>query len=780
MAGQQAISELPGLQMKIKWIYGSEDHPPLTGQMLPNQRNAATHRINGIQFCIEENQYVYTSRGAIPAKEVKDGTPMLLGEASGVHSFQDEVYELRIGRNIRIRLNGEHPIMVKKRRDNKAWSPSVPGWMKVKDIYENRPKSANPWYAKANFADCCSGGFETISVGRPFAKLLGYLMSDGSFSEKQSVKFTNTNAEFLREVAELGMEVQFMFGFSVKNYHKGNGSDLLFTVPHGQNRSPLKDMLRGLGIIDRSTFGMIQRLQRDELEEFIKGYFNGDGSLTITKVTPIINFAVGIHERQAFELQFMLWRLGISSTIVKSYFPNLGHKHPQYFVTTANYDDSRRMLGVLEDKKYPEKFAKAWDMIAHAGLSVDRVRHQTDEEGIWLPISKVKKVGMGTVVGFETTNHLIICQEGLLTHNSGKSALGENIMYNYVRNGSTAYDFYAANDNESLVALNSPYKDAVWLVHDDSINLNCNYNTIKASDLFPQKGPGQRIYITNKRFYKTESQQFGQLLRFTKRAQERDDFNRIDLMFIREAQKYISSQTKSNQARNKKEAGENFTDFNEGMVHHGFAIILDAQRQMEISKSVRELTKFWYLKNMGRMEIPSEIHWIYSDNTVDFDLNSLRHLEPDQFLILTDHNSIGLGTFEMPDWHIHRGSGLLHSLGIHPVDKDTGREINVEEEEEAEGLDHSKKANSPESVTQGRSTINFSLTAQQRTDGRKVTTPEQDMAIMSWYKEGIGPMKIYEKLVEQGWAGSLNTVAGRLRTVRAKLAAEKAQTPEPS
>ena len=106
MAGQQVISDLPGLQMKIKWIYGSEDHPPLTGQMLPNQRNAATHRINGIQFCIEENQYIYTSRGAIQAKEVKEHTPMMLGEATGVHSFKDEVYELRIGRNIKVRLNG--------------------------------------------------------------------------------------------------------------------------------------------------------------------------------------------------------------------------------------------------------------------------------------------------------------------------------------------------------------------------------------------------------------------------------------------------------------------------------------------------------------------------------------------------------------------------------------------------------------------------------------------------------------------------------------------------
>ena len=79
-------------------------------------------------------------------------------------------------------------------------------------------------------------------------------------------------------------------------------------------------------------------------------------------------------------------------------------------------------------------------------------------------------------------------------------------------------------------------------------------------------------------------------------------------------------------------------------------------------------------------------------------------------------------------------------------------------------------------MTQGRSTIDFSLTAQQRTDGRKVTTPEQDMAIMKWYQEGVGPSKIFEKLSEQGWSGSLNTVVNRLRNVRAKLAAEKAQS----
>ena len=102
-----------------------------------------------------------------------------------------------------------------------------------------------------------------------------------------------------------------------------------------------------------------------------------------------------------------------------------------------------------------------------------------------------------------------------------------------------------------------------------------------------------------------------------------------------------------------------------------------------------------------------------------------------------------------------------------------------------EGLDHSKKANAPnngpESVTQGHSSITFSLTAQQRTDGRKVTTPEQDMAIMQWRTEGLGPTKIFEKLSEQGWHGSMNTVNNRLKALKAKVAADNAaQTPEPS
>lgn len=363
---------------------------------------------------------------------------------------------------------------------------------------------------------------------------------------------------------------------------------------------------------------------------------------------------------------------------------------------------------------------------------------------------------------------------------SGKSALGENIMYNHVRNGSTAYDFYAANDNESLVALNSPYRDMVWLVHGDEVRLECNYNTIRISDLYPQHSPSNRIYITNKKFYKTDGDKFAALLKFTTRAQERDTFTRIDVVFIREAQKYISSQTKSNQARNKKEALENFVDFHEEMVHSGFCVILDAQRQMEVSKSVRELTKFWYLKNLGRMEIPPEIHWIYSDNTVDFDLDSLRHLNPDQFLILTDHNSIGLGTFEMPEWHIHRGSGLLASLGIQPVDKDSGRAINIEEEKEREDAEgNAPKHAWAQHAGQGRSAL-FSPVTGTRVDGRKATGNSHDVMIDQMDAQKIPRREIFKALISEGYTGSISTVDNRLRVLRILRMAKQQSTGEDS
>ena len=273
---------------------------------------------------------------------------------------------------------------------------------------------------------------------------------------------------------------------------------------------------------------------------------------------------------------------------------------------------------------------------------------------------------------------------------SGKSAMGEAQTATFVRNGSTAYDFHPAKDNENLAWLDGPYKDRVVLVHANDIRLRCPFETMPIGQLDPRRSPAGKIYITCKRFYQTPGAHFRALNRFTTLVQERDDWNRVDVLFIREAQKYIDSKLATKQIKTRREAAQDFVDFHDESYHSGFAVVLDSQRDVRVEKDVRELTTYTYYHNMGGMEIPRKIWWIQSPDLANFDLDTLRQLEPWQFLVMSNRDSVGLGVFEMPPWHVKRGAGLMKRLDIHVFKEEDGQEREIEQVEYQEPPDLDK------------------------------------------------------------------------------------------
>lgn len=398
----------------------------------------------GNKGCIPLNDFVYSENGIVQVKEIKNGTRLLNGFVQSLYYYDDDIYEIDID-HVKHRFSGEHPIWVSKvpaQRINNYWG----SWITVKDIFDsyNTRKPKNKWYVQNYRADYFK--FNEISIGKSFARLLGYLMSDGTFSEKQSVKFTNVNPKILTDVAKLAMEFSEKMEFKIKCYPKGNGQDMLFVGKHGNNYSILKDKIRELGIIERNTFGKLQLLQEDELIEFIQSFFNGDGNLQPKHGHPWVSFYTGIHERIAYEMQFMLWRLGISSTI--SSRKREVHHNLNYEVKIAEAKSLRKLLLILDDMKYPNHF-----LVANTALKniKDTSEHNTIWHGEWIPISSIKKIGKGTVCGWETfPSGEIISYGGLRTHNSGKSSLDEYIAMENFEAGHTVLDILSADNYESL------------------------------------------------------------------------------------------------------------------------------------------------------------------------------------------------------------------------------------------------------------------------------------------------------------------------------------------
>ncbi len=267
---------------------------------------------------------------------------------------------------------------------------------------------------------------------------------------------------------------------------------------------------------------------------------------------------------------------------------------------------------------------------------------------------------------------------------TGKSAFLEAVESQYFCNGSTVYDIFGANDNEMLAWLDSPFSKNVVLIHGNDMKLQTNIETIKIADLHPKASPDQKIFVTSRAFFRKRADDYhfySALYQLTRRFRDRDSFNRTDVIGIREADEFMSSAKASGQGTRKaqNDAEVEFAKFHNQMVHYGFALVIDQHRDVDVAKKVRYLSNYLIFKNMGDIELPRPwwpLRYLDPDRL-------LRRLAPHQFAIKTNHQCIGVGTFDLPQWHIKRGSGLLARHGISVVDTFTGEVMKEEETRES-------------------------------------------------------------------------------------------------
>ena len=229
---------------------------------------------------------------------------------------------------------------------------------------------------------------------------------------------------------------------------------------------------------------------------------------------------------------------------------------------------------------------RTWKMKRLKGLSRRTANHIT---------ISLKRAAPQQVYGIEISGRtkLYVTNKWMVTHNS---ALAEAIATRYLQNGASIYDLYAANDNESLAWLESPFADRVVLVHGDETTLifegKRKFNTMPISELDPSTAPYGRIYIVGKRFFANEELYYSALERLTGKFNEKDEWDMTNVIIIREAQEWIAGRMKSGKPRNARDSAEEFTSFHNALFHHGSAVIIDSQRDVGVTKDVRELTSW--------------------------------------------------------------------------------------------------------------------------------------------------------------------------------------------
>uniref|UniRef100_A0A6H1ZKV7 Putative homing endonuclease n=1 Tax=viral metagenome TaxID=1070528 RepID=A0A6H1ZKV7_9ZZZZ len=366
--------------------------------------------------CLSPDEYIYTPDGVKLVGGVEDGDRILGGVVSGREEYLGQTYEIVFSNGIKLKVSGEHPFWYKKTLRCPA------RWATCHDLrgrIGRNPKVASGY---VQFKKAGEGGSRI-----EFARLLGYMTSDGCFATGQGVKFTNTNMSFIHEVAELAAD----FGMKTGLREKGNGYDLHLTYSQGKD-NPLRCYIKSLGIT-QDSFGSITNGDRESLVEFLKGYFNGDGYLQVRKRAKgdsrLVNVQIGFctaTRQKSVEMQYILWRLGILSSIRNELMAKSTRPFYRVIVSGQFY---KKLLPLLEAVKYPEKFKEALAAV----ISQDK-RYKEDDEGYWLSVRYVNKLEVSTVVGWQTEgNNEIISYCGMRTHNSGKTCLGPRWLERAIR-----------------------------------------------------------------------------------------------------------------------------------------------------------------------------------------------------------------------------------------------------------------------------------------------------------------------------------------------------------
>lgn len=261
---------------------------------------------------------------------------------------------------------------------------------------------------------------------------------------------------------------------------------------------------------------------------------------------------------------------------------------------------------------------------------------------------------------------------------SGKSALAEAIATQYLYNGSSVWDVFGANDNEMLAWLKPecPFRDMVKIIYGEGLKPLFDWPpSIYLNELVrSEKIPESTIFVTGRLCYRRRADDFNfytGLHALTRRWRDRAKFDWVDLILIREADEFVKSARMGIQGKTQLDVESEFATFHNQMVHYGYAVALDQHRDVDVAKKVRYLSNYLFFKNMGDIDMPRPwwpLRYLDPDRL-------LRRLKPHQFAVKTNHQCVGVGTFDLPKWHIVRGEGIAETLGIRFLDTFTNETI---------------------------------------------------------------------------------------------------------
>jgi replicative DNA helicase len=315
------------------------------------------HAITGEPYTIAE---LYNSKSLIPVHTVTPDLRLRVTlPAKVVCSGRKLVYRLRTRTGREICASANHPFL------------TVKGWRKLENLRPGERIAVPRRFSRM--------GNGSLTVEE--ARLLGYLVADGSYRKRGAVSLTNSDSLVIKDACQI---VQTRFDVPARpKVHWSGTPQVEFSIPgqYGPGRNPLVNWLKRLGIWGETT--TIKRIPQaiyqaspKVIAGFIGGLWAGDGSIFYRPRMSIWSLKYTSTSMELLKgLRHLLTRLGIVSILEQ----RTRHAKSKVDIASLRIDGRiairrfARLVPIVGEKGSKLQKAHEWAMNGQTNEQIDRL-----------------------------------------------------------------------------------------------------------------------------------------------------------------------------------------------------------------------------------------------------------------------------------------------------------------------------------------------------------------------------------------------------------------------
>jgi hypothetical protein len=245
---------------------------------------------------------------------------------------------------------------------------------------------------------------------------------------------------------------------------------------------------------------------------------------------------------------------------------------------------------------------------------------------------------------------------------SGKSNVLELLCLMALRRGSAVLDLASSRDSEAMAVLLGPFPEKVRLIVADSCimtSVKMQLNTVPISEFsLPEDG---YWYVLPRSGFPNEASYLRAMKRIIDNLWSCDEWDKPRWLMFREAQIFLSSISRTTGSRAQRESSDALQQLNTEARHHGVSLAIDSQREVEVSRSLRQVSDVLILKRLGSwIDFPDDISFVLND----VEPAAFRFCPIDKAFVATSMGQLAFVDVGLVPFHHRRGKSILNILDV--------------------------------------------------------------------------------------------------------------------